>query len=111
MQMIFAGDLKERAHVFAASLPTSCRAEAVLSASVIGGGSTPGQQIASWVVAMRPEGETANQIESRLRQQTPPVIARIEEDRVLLDLRTVLPEQEETLRRCVVSVCGKEGSP
>lgn len=111
MQMIFAGDLQDRASAFAASLPASCRAETVLSESVIGGGSTPGQQIASWVVALRPEGWTANQIESRLRRQTPPVIARIEEDRVLLDLRTVLPEQEEQLRRCVEDVCEKEGIP
>lgn len=111
MQMIFAGDLKDRAHAFAASLPVPCRAEAVLSESVIGGGSTPGQQISSWAVALKPENLTAHQIESRLRRQMPPVVARIEEDRVLLDLRTVLPEQEETLRRCVENVCGKADLP
>lgn len=111
MQMIFAGDLKDRTHAFAASLAESCRAEAVLSQSVIGGGSTPGQQVSSWVVALRPEDLSAHQLEGRLRRQTPPVIARIEEDRVLLDLRTVLPEQEATLRRSVENACRKEGIP
>jgi L-seryl-tRNA(Ser) seleniumtransferase len=36
-------------------------------------------------------------LEAALRRQTPPIIARIERDRVLLDLRTVLPDQDSAL--------------
>jgi L-seryl-tRNA(Ser) seleniumtransferase len=37
----------------------------------------------------------AQELEARLRRSSPPVIARIEHDRLLLDLRTVFPEQED----------------
>jgi L-seryl-tRNA(Ser) seleniumtransferase len=40
---------------------------------------------------------TAPELESRLRAGLPPVIARIEDDRVLLDLRTVFPEQDDEI--------------
>jgi L-seryl-tRNA(Ser) seleniumtransferase len=50
-----------------------------------------------WLVAIDKEGLTANALESRLRQSSPPIIARIERDRVLLDLRTVFPAQHEQL--------------
>jgi L-seryl-tRNA(Ser) seleniumtransferase len=40
---------------------------------------------------------SASQLERRLREQTPPVIARIENDRVVLDLRTVAPEDDAAL--------------
>jgi L-seryl-tRNA(Ser) seleniumtransferase len=44
---------------------------------------------------------TAAEIEERLRRNDPPIIARIEQDRVVLDLRTVLPEQDEAVVRAV----------
>jgi L-seryl-tRNA(Ser) seleniumtransferase len=40
---------------------------------------------------------SADEIAARLRASTPPVIARVEEGRVLLDLRTVFPEQDSVL--------------
>jgi L-seryl-tRNA(Ser) seleniumtransferase len=43
--------------------------------------------------------ESAPAMEAALRRSTPPVIARIERDRLLLDLRTVFPEQEEDIVR------------
>jgi L-seryl-tRNA(Ser) seleniumtransferase len=63
--------------------------------SVIGGGSTPGQPLPTCLIAL----DTADPAgaERRLRQGDPPVIARIERDRLLLDLRTVFPEEEEAL--------------
>jgi L-seryl-tRNA(Ser) seleniumtransferase len=67
--------------------------------SAIGGGSLPGETLPSWVLSLNcraasggPEG-----VMERLRQEDTPVIARIEEDRVLLDPRTVLPEEDEVL--------------
>jgi L-seryl-tRNA(Ser) seleniumtransferase len=49
------------------------------------------------LLALDREGLSAVAIERRLRALDPPVVARIEHDRVVLDLRTVLPEQDELL--------------
>ncbi len=62
--------------------------------SVIGGGATPEQSIPTWLIAL--DG-AANQWEKLLRAGEPPVIARIEDDRLLLDLRTVFPSEEAEL--------------
>ena len=71
--------------------------EIVAGESVIGGGSTPGQALKTTLLALRHASLTAAQLEERLRAATPPVIARVETDRVLLDLRTVFPSQEAAL--------------
>lgn len=63
--------------------------------SVIGGGSTPEQSIPTWLIAVLTGDVVA--METRLRSGEPPVIARIDEGKLLLDLRTVLPEEESAL--------------
>ncbi len=73
------------------------RADVVNGASAIGGGSAPGVELPTWLVAIEKTGTTPDGLETALRRQTPPIIARIERDRVLLDLRTVLPEQDSAL--------------
>ncbi len=65
--------------------------------STVGGGSAPGSQLATRLLALTLEHETPDGLELRLRRLLPPVIARIEHDHVVLDLRTVLPEQDELL--------------
>ncbi len=74
-------------------------AEIVESRSAIGGGSLPGETVES--VALRIDcgavGESAEQILTRLRQSDDPIIGRIEDDCVLLDVRTVLPAQDESV--------------
>ena len=66
--------------------------------SLLGGGSTPMQTVPSPLVAIegRP-GLTATKIESGLRAHKPPVVVRIEKNRVLVDLRTVSEAQEDDL--------------
>jgi L-seryl-tRNA(Ser) seleniumtransferase len=66
--------------------------------SVIGGGATPEQSIPTWLIALAGD---ANRIERALRGGVPPVIARIEDERVVLDLRTVFPEEEAELSRAL----------
>ncbi len=63
--------------------------------SVIGGGATPEQALPTCLIVIETENAVAE--ERRLRFNDPPVIARIERDGVVLDLRTVLPEEEEAL--------------
>jgi L-seryl-tRNA(Ser) seleniumtransferase len=59
--------------------------------SVAGGGSAPEQSLATWLLAL--PGDSVDH-DRTLRAQTPPIIARIEDDRLLIDLRTVLPQEE-----------------
>lgn len=63
--------------------------------SMIGGGSLPGQSLPTWLFAFKPK--SAKQFSNRLRQLDIPIITRIEDDRVLLDPRTILPYQEAVL--------------
>ena len=71
--------------------------EIVRGDSVIGGGSAPGYSIPTRLIALRHKTHSAVALEQRLLRNRPPVVARVEEDAVLLDLRTVLPEQESAL--------------
>ena len=63
-------------------------------ASAVGGGSLPGETLPSFAIAI---GGAPDDLARRLRQGTPPVIGRIADGRLLLDVRTVLEEQEEIL--------------
>jgi L-seryl-tRNA(Ser) seleniumtransferase len=74
-------------------------AEVIDGESVIGGGSTPEQPLKSWVVAIA--ARDVVEMERRCRMGDPPVIARIDADRLILDLRTVFPEEEQELARVV----------
>ena len=64
---------------------------------MIGGGSTPQQSIPTWLITLEYSDVVA--AEKSFAQANPPVIARIEDGRLLLDLRTVFPEEEEELKR------------
>jgi L-seryl-tRNA(Ser) seleniumtransferase len=75
-------------------------AQLVPGQSVIGGGSTPEQSVPTWLIAI--ECADVVEAERRCRAADPPVIARIEDDRLLFDLRTVLPEEEPALARTIV---------
>jgi L-seryl-tRNA(Ser) seleniumtransferase len=88
--------LAARAERVAAALATLGVAAAVEDgASTVGGGSLPDETLPSRVVAVRVASEAA--LAERLRRGDPPVIARLERDRLLLDLRTVLPEEDDLL--------------
>ena len=99
MLALTADDIRTRADALAAEIGSLAgwRAEIVAGASAIGGGSAPGVELPTWLVAIDQSGLTPDALEQRLRRLTPPIIARIERDRLLLDLRTVLPEQDRTL--------------
>ena len=62
---------------------------------MVGGGSLPGGTLPTHLVALRMDRTGTNQLAKRLRDQHPPVIARIEKDLLLLDPRTILPEDDE----------------
>lgn len=72
--------------------------------STIGGGSAPGSRLPTVLIALTRPGLSADALEARLRALDPPVIARIEEDRVVLDLRTVLEEQDDVLASAMLTL-------
>jgi L-seryl-tRNA(Ser) seleniumtransferase len=74
--------------------------EVIEGKSVAGGGSTPEQSLPTWLLAV--PGNAVEQ-ERRLRAHTPPVIGRIENDRFVLDLRTVFPQEEADLIRALAT--------
>jgi L-seryl-tRNA(Ser) seleniumtransferase len=63
--------------------------------TAIGGGSTPDQSLPTWVVALAVP--SASQFERKLRMGDPPVVARIEKDEIILDMRTIADDEEDLL--------------
>jgi L-seryl-tRNA(Ser) seleniumtransferase len=75
--------------------------EVIAGCSTVGGGSLPTEEMPTYLLALNPGKPDA--FMKALRSASPPVIARIEDDRVLLDPRTVFPEQEAALLRVLAS--------
>lgn len=89
MLALTSADLNERAAGFAARLPD---AQTMVGTSIVGGGAFPAARLETTLIVL---GDAA--LEAKLRLGDPPVIARMIDGRVAIDLRTVLPQQEETL--------------
>lgn len=68
--------------------------------STIGGGSLPGETLPTYLLSLSPA--SPNRLLARLRQLRPPIIARLEDDRLVFDPRTVLPEQEPALLSALI---------
>ena len=95
-----ADDIEARAQAIAQSIAGKGWRVALMSgSSAVGGGSAPGLQLPTVLLAISRDGESADATERYLRSLDPPVIARIEHERVVLDLRTVLPYQDVILGR------------
>ncbi|HEY4902741.1 MAG TPA: L-seryl-tRNA(Sec) selenium transferase [Candidatus Sulfotelmatobacter sp.] len=91
-------DIGKRAEALAAVVRSPrLQAELMDGESVIGGGAAPSSVLPTRLLALSCDGITADALTERLRAARPPVIARIEEGRVILDLRTVFREQDEAL--------------
>ena len=65
--------------------------------SEVGGGSLPLTRLPTFLVAITADELSAQELANRLRQGSPPVVARIANEQVLLDLRTVAPPEEDQL--------------
>ena len=100
MLHLSADDVEARAQAVAAGLAASGWTVALINGtSAVGGGSAPGLQLPTVLLSIARDGESPDATERWLRSLDPPIIARIEHNRVVLDLRTVLPDQDETLAR------------
>ncbi|MGA0275781.1 MAG: hypothetical protein ACO3L6_07060 [Dehalococcoidia bacterium] len=70
--------------------------------SAIGGGSLPGQTIPSTSLILTPKN-SADELASALRNAPEHLIARIEDDRVILDPRTVLPDKDDLVAQALIA--------
>jgi L-seryl-tRNA(Ser) seleniumtransferase len=93
----------ERAEALAARVAApKLKVEIVDGESILGGGAAPSSVLPTRLLAVTCEGLSADELASRLRGSEPPIIARVEEGRVLLDLRTVFPERDAAV---VAALC------
>jgi len=98
MMRLSKEEIGRRAETIAGRLKSSKLSVAVLDGeSVIGGGAAPSAVLSTRLLAITCEDLSADELCSSLRASDPPIIARVEEGRVLLDLRTVFPEQDEVV--------------
>jgi L-seryl-tRNA(Ser) seleniumtransferase len=75
--------------------------EIVDGASLIGGGAAPSATLPTRLIAIAHKDLSPDEMMTRLRNSDPPIVARVEDGRVLLDLRTVFPEQDETVAHAI----------
>src|SRR5512133_2781292 len=97
--LLTAADLEPRAAAMAAAVGPAASLRA--GTSVAGGGSLPGEGLESVLVEVDPAPAGAATVLARLRAADPPLVARAERGRVVLDLRTVPPEQDALVARAL----------
>jgi len=82
----------------------------VPSLALFGGGTSPEKKFASRALTVSREGVSADELARRLRAGSPPVIGRVEEGKVLLDLRSVLPEEDLVVERALRELGSSAGT-
>jgi L-seryl-tRNA(Ser) seleniumtransferase len=98
MMSLSKTEIGERAEAVARRIRSAkLEVELIDGESVIGGGAAPSSTLPTRLLAISCKGFSAGDLAAHLRASNPPIIARVEDDRVLLDLRTVFPEQDETV--------------
>jgi L-seryl-tRNA(Ser) seleniumtransferase len=96
MMHLSKDEIGKRAEAVATKTRSSKLAvEVVDGESVIGGGAAPSAVLPTRLLALSCGDLSADELSARLRASDPPIIARVEEGRVLLDLRTIFPEQDQ----------------
>lgn len=86
-------------------------AEALEDETFLGGGSIPAQRIGTWCVAITPKETSVDQLAARLRGGAPAVVGRVNNDRLLLDLRSVAPSLDISLVDAIRILGGDLSAP
>jgi len=98
MMQLSKDQVGQRAQTIARGLSASnLAAEVIDGESVIGGGAAPSAVLPTSLLAVAVKGFKTDELLARLRTVDPPVVARVVEGRVVLDLRTVLPAQDAVI--------------
>jgi L-seryl-tRNA(Ser) seleniumtransferase len=85
-------------------LPAALQLEMIEGESAIGGGAAPMSRLKTALISVKHNQLSSNQLEESLRHHSPPIISRIENDCVLLDLRTVSPAEEDEVASALVGL-------
>lgn len=83
------------------SCPAVASVEVIEDVSYLGGGSVPSQQLATWCLAITPAGQSVDHLSTALRAGTPSVFGRVKRDSLLVDLRTVFPQQDAQIMNAI----------
>lgn len=99
MLRISADEIRKRAEQLLAKISAAphLKAELVAGESLVGGGSAPTSTLPTFLIAVTAQALSADQLAQQLRLSNPPIVARVEEGRVLLDLRTVSPDEDSSV--------------
>jgi len=107
MMRLSKQEIDERASALAARVQRSrLRIEIIDGESLLGGGAAPSSVLPTRILALACEGFSADELARKLRGSEPPIIARVEDGRVLLDLRTVFPEQDAIVESALARISG-----
>jgi L-seryl-tRNA(Ser) seleniumtransferase len=90
-------DIRRRARALVDGLDNNVLGQLIDGVSTLGGGSVPGSALPTVLIAASHTTLSVTELENRLRHSDPHVVGRIQDQRVVLDLRTVLPDQDERL--------------
>lgn len=105
MMSLTKGEITARAEALVANVHSpNLQLEILDGESVIGGGAAPSSVLPTSLVAISCAGLSANELSVRLRGGSPPIIARVEQERVVLDLRTVFPDQDRVIATAVAGI-------
>ncbi|HEX9705543.1 MAG TPA: L-seryl-tRNA(Sec) selenium transferase [Gemmatimonadales bacterium] len=96
-------EVRRRGEALKKDVEAAVRAELVEGESEVGGGSFPGVKLNTWVVKLTADTLTADGLSARLRAGDPPVIARIQDDHVVLDPRTITDAEVPAAGRTVIA--------
>jgi L-seryl-tRNA(Ser) seleniumtransferase len=108
MMHLSKDEIGKRAEAIAKKVrPSKLSLEVIDGESVIGGGAAPSATLPTRLLAVTCQSLSADELCARLRASDPPVIARVEEGRVLLDLRAVFPEQDQAV---IAALAGAGGA-
>ncbi len=97
-------ELRARADAVRKSLPAGIAAEPVDTLSLFGGGTTPERTFPSAGLALTSSSFSADELARRLRVGKPPLVARVERGKVILDFRTIFPEEDEVVVEAVRTI-------
>jgi L-seryl-tRNA(Ser) seleniumtransferase len=104
-------EIRQRCIAMARALSSlDADAEVVETHSIVGGGTTPGASLPSFGLALQHADVSEATLAARLRNLDPPVIARSHQGRILLDLRTVPPEQDPILTKLLQQAVASIGT-
>lgn len=104
-------NLKNRAERLAPQIAAArvvAKAEPLSDVTYLGRDPIPAQQLSTWCIAIEPKGMSVERLAAALRTGTPAVVGRVQPERLLLDLRSVMPRQDQDLVAAVLALDGEK---